>query len=61
MTCVSYRTAINEGRTFAVIELGFAYKQVDRQSSLLVLDNVAAFLLVGEVKFWFCQWKVLLR
>lgn len=40
MTCVSYRTAINEGRTFAVIELGFAYKQVDRQSSLLVLDNV---------------------
>ena len=40
MTCVSYRTAINEGRTFAVIKLGFAYKQVDRQSSLLVLDNV---------------------
>ena len=45
MAHISYRTVINEGRTFAVIELGFPYKQVDRQPFLLMLDKVAAFFI----------------
>lgn len=31
---------INEGRTFAVLQLRFTHKQMDCESFLLVLDNV---------------------